>query len=229
VLGPDPTWHGYAVDGVPEYNTAGLDSEFATVTRGSMHTDYSHLDTHAEELAYAAYAATLPGGQDPGAGPGSAIEHMCDEEFCQSLTMTKSYGYLQIEAHELPEFFPMSYTARAYCYATIGGADPGPDPGTVETLDGGTGPLSTRTESYFDTSLGLPFREWQYVGGGSPGTRIKVGGDLSTAPDWGTNINETDIFSIDHDDGTLSSWHVTGGAGVAHKAEVIRFAFKFAA
>lgn len=228
MIGPDPTWHGYAVDGVPEYNTAGIDSEFATVTRGDMHTTYAHLDTHARALAYAAYAATLPGGQDPGAGPVSAIHHMCDEEFCQTLTMVKSYGYLQIETHFMPEFFPMTYTSRAYCYATIGG-DPGADPGVVEVHDPSYDPtaLIIRTESYFDTSLGLPFRQWQSVGGGAPGTRIKVGGDLSSAPVWGTTIDESPILSSDHPSGTLESWHVTGGASVARKAVVIRFPFKF--
>lgn len=224
-IGPVPQWHAYANDAVPEYNTAGYNGEAASYSRGFLHSTYAHLETPVRTDANADYAATLPGTQDPAARPASLNEHYCDEEFDLSLGMRKSYAYLQAQTYPVPAFFPVGYSVTTYAYATVNGSLPGPDLGVTETAE--TFPdLRARSEINFDTSLGLLFRQWKQVGSGL--SRVKVGGSLSTPPDWGTLINESDINSVDHEDGTLRSWDVITGAAVADQKAVYRMAFKFA-
>lgn len=223
VIGAFPAFHGYASDDSPENNSRGSGNveEINGGVRATWHTLYGHLETEQRDNSIAKWTshpdyAPYP---EPAANPYSAIHHMVDEEFGYLLAYGKAYAYLEVPAYALPSLFPIGYSSRLYVWATIGG-DPGPDPGVV-TASG------IRTETFFDASAGLPFRQWQGVGGGAPGTRVKVGGDINTPPNWGTLLNESEIESIDHPDGTLSSWHVFGGYAIARRESVHRIAFKF--
>lgn len=218
--GGPTAWRGHATDGdgVPNHNI----SDFPQGSRGSVHTFGSHLDSYVEsEFIDPSYADGLPGTDVGDGAPFSRTEHAVDEEFWDA-EMEKRIGFLELSALSLPPSFPVGYTTRAYVFPAITAGDP--DPGNTDGAPDVDG-LRVRSSLAYDTSCGLTFRVWNYVGGG-PG-RIPVGGSLAAPADWGQVVDEAQIFSVDHDTATIRSWGVYTGWFPKSSVQVYSLDFKF--